>query len=84
MLVHNDIYGLRLRRRFDADPAAFTLHLAAGDVYALRGDRSLRATLPSPTDTLRVTLLAERTYSPVRDRRADDPSAPLKLPPIHS
>ena len=32
----------------------------------------------------RDSQLAEHTYSPVGDRRADDPSAPLKLPPIHS
>ena len=59
LLVHNNLYGRRLRRRFDADPAAFTVHLTPGDVYVFRGYRSLHATLPWPTDTLRVTLLLQ-------------------------
>jgi hypothetical protein len=59
LLVHNSFYGRRLRRRFDADPSAFTVHLTPGDVYVFRGYRSLHATLPWPTDTLRVTLLLQ-------------------------
>jgi hypothetical protein len=59
LLVHNKIYGRRLRQRFDRDPAAFTVPLTPGDVYLFRGYRSLHATLPWPQDTLRVTLLLQ-------------------------
>jgi hypothetical protein len=59
LLVHNGVYGRTLRRRFDANPSAFTVHLTPGDVYVFRGYRSLHATLPWPTDTLRVTLLLQ-------------------------
>jgi hypothetical protein len=58
-LVHNRIYGRRLRRRFDRDPAAYTVALTPGDAYLFRGYRTLHATLPWPPDTLRVTLLLQ-------------------------
>ncbi|KAA0098137.1 hypothetical protein CIW49_15910 [Mycolicibacterium sp. P1-18] len=59
LMVHNPVYGRALRRRFDADPSAFTVHLTPGDVYVFRGYRALHATLPWPTNTLRVTLLLQ-------------------------
>ena len=59
LLVHNRMYGRRIRRRYEADPAAFTLPLVPGDAYLFRGYRALHATLPWPKDTLRVTLLLQ-------------------------
>jgi hypothetical protein len=59
LVVHSSLYGRLLRRRFDADPSAFTVHLTPGDVYVFRGYRALHATLPWPTNTLRVTLLLQ-------------------------
>jgi len=59
MLVHNKAYGRWLRRRFNANPSAFAVPLAPGDAYVFRGYRALHATLPWPTDTLRVTLLLQ-------------------------
>lgn len=59
LLVHGRSYGRRLRRRFDRDPAACTVRLTPGDAYVFRGYRALHATLPWPTDTLRVTLLLQ-------------------------
>jgi len=59
LLVHNDIYGRRLRRRYDRDPAAYTVHLKPGDTYLFRGYRTLHATLPWPAGTLRVTLVLQ-------------------------
>lgn len=59
LLVHNNLYGRRLRARFDSDPAAYTVPLSPGDAYIFRGYRSLHATLPWPRDTLRVTLLLQ-------------------------
>ena len=49
----------RPHRRSATVAAAFTVHLTPGDVYVFRGYRSLHATLPWPTDTLRVTLLLQ-------------------------
>jgi len=78
LLVHNPLYGRRLRRRFDRDPAASTVDLTPGDVYLFRGYRALHATLPWPSNTLRVTLLLQygHPYGPegpivraVRSRR---------------
>lgn len=59
LTVHNKAYGRRLRRRYDADPAAHSIALTPGDAYLFRGYRSLHATLPWPRDTLRVTLLLQ-------------------------
>ncbi|MET0699538.1 MAG: hypothetical protein ABWY93_07715 [Mycobacterium sp.] len=59
LFVHNKIYGRRLRRRFDGDPAAFTVPLVPGDAYLFRGYRALHATLPWAPGTLRVTLLLQ-------------------------
>jgi len=59
LLVHSKPYGRLLRRRYDSDPSAFTVQLTPGDVYLFRGYRSLHATLPWPTNTLRVTLLLQ-------------------------
>jgi hypothetical protein len=80
LFVHNKLYGRRLRRRYDSDPDAYTLPLNPGDAYVFRGYRTLHATLPWPSDTLRVTLLLQygHPYGPegrilraVRARRAD-------------
>lgn len=59
LLVHNRLYGRRLRRRFDRDPGAATLQLKPGEVYLFRGYRALHATLPWPAQTQRVTLLLQ-------------------------
>lgn len=59
LLVHNRMYGHLMRRRYQADPAAFTVPLTPGDAYLFRGYRALHATLPWPKDTLRVTLLLQ-------------------------
>ena len=59
LLVHNKVYGRRLRHRYDTAPAAYTIPLTPGDAYLFRGYRSLHATLPWPPDTLRVTLLLQ-------------------------
>lgn len=59
LLVHSKRYGRRLRRRYDNDPAAFTVQMTPGDVYLFRGYRALHATLPWPSDTLRVTLILQ-------------------------
>ena len=59
LFVHNKTYGRSLRRRFNSDPAAFTVPLTPGDAYVFRGYRALHATLPWPRDTLRVTLLLQ-------------------------
>ncbi|WP_140691451.1 hypothetical protein [Mycolicibacterium hodleri] len=59
LLVHNRTYGRIKRRRFDSDPAAFTVPLAPGDAYLFRGYRALHATLPWPPGKLRVTLLLQ-------------------------
>lgn len=91
LLVHNKAYGRRLRRRYDSDPAAYTLKLTPGDVYLFRGYRALHATLPWPQNTVRVTLLLQygHPYGPegslvqairrrrnsLRKRRAGDPAA---------
>ncbi|MBO0677706.1 hypothetical protein JRC04_09555 [Mycolicibacterium sp. S2-37] len=88
LLVHNSVYGRRLRRRYQSDPSSFTLRLTPGDAYLFRGYRSLHATLPWPSDTLRVTLLLQygHPYGPeghllqavrarrqsMRKRRSDD------------
>ena len=68
LLVHNALYGRLLRRRFDADPSAHTVHLVPGEVYVFRGYRALHATLPWPAHTLRVTLLLQygHPYGPER------------------
>jgi hypothetical protein len=59
LLVHNKLYGRRLRRRYEGDPAAHTVQLTPGDVYLFRGYRALHATLPWPSNTLRVTLVLQ-------------------------
>jgi hypothetical protein len=59
LLVHNKIYERRLRRRYESDPAAHTVALTPGEVYLFRGYRALHATLPWPSNTLRVTLLLQ-------------------------
>ncbi|AFM16076.1 hypothetical protein Mycch_1268 [Mycolicibacterium chubuense NBB4] len=59
LLVHNTLYGRMLRRRYDHAPSACTVALKPGDVYVFRGYRSLHATLPWPSNTLRVTLLLQ-------------------------
>ena len=59
LLVHNSIYGRRLRRRYHRDPSAYTVPLTPGDAYLFRGYRTLHATLPWPPNTLRVTLLLQ-------------------------
>lgn len=59
LLVHNQMYGRRMRRRYEGDPSAFTVPLTPGDAYLFRGYRALHATLPWPKDTLRVTLLLQ-------------------------
>ena len=78
LFVHSKSYGRRLRRRFDSDPAAYTVQLTPGDVYLFRGYRTLHATLPWPSNTLRVTLLLQyghpygqegQMLRAVRDRR---------------
>lgn len=88
LLVHNKVYGRRLRRRYEADPAAHTVRLTPGEVYLFRGYRALHATLPWPSSTLRVTLVLQygHPYGPegslvqavraqrnrIRRRRTDD------------
>lgn len=59
LLVHNQVYGRRMRRRYEGDPSAFTIPLTPGSAYLFRGYRALHATLPWPEDTLRVTLLLQ-------------------------
>jgi hypothetical protein len=78
LLVHNKLYERSLRRRYDSDPSAFTVQLEPGDVYLFRGYRALHATLPWPSNTLRVTLLLQyghpygaegRILQAIRERR---------------
>ena len=59
LLVHNQMYGRRMRRRYRRDPSAFTIPLTPGDAYLFRGYRALHAVLPWPEDTLRVTLVLQ-------------------------
>jgi len=59
LLVHNHMYGRRMRRRYEGDPPAFTLPLVPGDAYLFRGYRALHSVLPWPTDTMRVTLVLQ-------------------------
>lgn len=57
LLVHNQLYGRRMRRRYEDDPSAFTVPLVPGDAYLFRGYRALHSVLPWSQDTLRVTLV---------------------------
>jgi hypothetical protein len=57
LLVHNQMYGRRMRRRYADDPSAFTVSLVPGDAYLFRGYRALHSVLPWSKDTLRVTLV---------------------------
>ncbi|WP_133056205.1 hypothetical protein [Mycolicibacterium tusciae] len=59
LLVHKQIYGRRMRRRYQGDPSAFTIPLRPGDAYLFRGYRALHAVLPWANDTLRVTLVLQ-------------------------
>lgn len=59
LLVHKQMYGRRMRRRYQGDPSAYTVPLSPGEVYLFRGYRALHAVLPWAKDTLRVTLVLQ-------------------------
>ncbi len=59
LIVHNGAYGRRMRQRFESNPSEYTLPITPGDAYLFHGYRALHATLPWPSNTLRVTLLLQ-------------------------